>query len=326
MMLAKAVFLFTHGALLCNLGSYLDSSEKTDWLWVFFPAWLGNSLTAVLLVVSWLQCRKRRRSENTRRFASCPYIKLCLNEHLPQVNENPSILTEVFPNICMAVMGLLFVICMIIMEYMLCDFLMYRGTSEEAHYEKALVATSTICCLMCLLHSVCLKRNTPLYAVASATGLSTIVVLECAHLSVSFLSIAIFPLVGGVGAALYFSIRELRSIKDVLCAEERWLRFAECTLIGIELLIIVIIAAGESGLPHPHGGGFPSYRMQGLGLGLPLICISMLRIRMLWYEFYGRVGTIEARLLKKIATQVCAEGQELEASTPDSPLSCDSRV
>eukprot|EP00397_Hematodinium_sp_SG-2012_P032973 GEMP01035165.1.p1 GENE.GEMP01035165.1~~GEMP01035165.1.p1 ORF type:complete len:343 (+),score=29.42 GEMP01035165.1:92-1030(+) len=312
MMLAKAVFLFTHGALLCNLGSYLDSSEKTDWLWVFFPAWLGNSLTAVLLVVSW--------------FASCPYIKLCLNEHLPQVNENPSILTEVFPNICMAVMGLLFVICMIIMEYMLCDFLMYRGTAEEAHYEKALVATSTICCLMCLLHSVCLKRNTPLYAVASATGLSTIVVLECAHLSVSFLSIAMFPLVGGVGAALYFSIRELRSIKDVLCAEERWLRFAECTLIGIELLIIVIIAAGESGLPHPHGGGFPSYRMQGLGLGLPLICISMLRIRMLWYEFYGRVGTIEARLLKKIATQVCAEGQELEASTPDSPLSCDSRV
>lgn len=289
-LLSKISFLFTHGVLLCNLGSYLDSPEQPSWEWAFMPAWLGNSLTALLLIFSW--------------FASCPYIKLCLDEHQPQVNENASILTEVFPSICMAVMGFLFVIGVIIMEYSFCEFLTHRGTKNEAHYENALVATSMTCFSLCLLHSACIKRNTPLYGTISITGLTTILVLECVHLSPHFASVAMVPLMFGLAAALYFSVAGVRSVRDILCAEERYLRIVEGLLIGFELLILIVIA-------FQRDAQLFSYHVQGILLGLPLVLISALRIRMLWHEFHGSDGTIEARLLKKMATEAF-DGDELE--------------
>eukprot|EP00931_Biecheleriopsis_adriatica_P047510 TRINITY_DN27396_c0_g1_i2.p1 TRINITY_DN27396_c0_g1~~TRINITY_DN27396_c0_g1_i2.p1 ORF type:complete len:336 (+),score=41.64 TRINITY_DN27396_c0_g1_i2:28-1008(+) len=129
---ARLVFLTAHGLLVLSVSVALEHLDQVNWWLTFLPIWIGDALSFLLAVGSM--------------FASFPYIKLCLVERSPRVNDNPSMLTEVLPEIVLAIPGLLLLLLAFCSEYSLCGYL----ASAQHGEPRSLPAATALLILVAL--------------------------------------------------------------------------------------------------------------------------------------------------------------------------------
>merc|ERR1719401_430495 len=125
---ARLVFVFSHGALVVTSSVSLregwEAQPGTSWWLTFLPVWLGNPMCCLLIISSW--------------FASCPYIQWCMDQRQIRLGSslNPSILTDILPEIVMSVFALIVIILAFVGEILLCRYFVSVSRSPRAEEES----------------------------------------------------------------------------------------------------------------------------------------------------------------------------------------------
>jgi len=275
--MARATFFFAHGVLIMTVSSNLHRWPEVPWRLVFLPAWLGNACGIATLVASW--------------FASCPYVKLCMAEKQPRVGmSNPSILTEVLPDIVLSFAGLGFLVLMLISEVVLCHNLssIQAGscrTSPAAVILFSLVGVLAIC------HGTCTTYSSPLFISAGVglllTALTATFTACSAAQSTQALTFA--PAVLAAAGLLVATLQHRSAVKHVLSRIERQVS-------SLELLAkVALLTSSTAFAVGVAQKGFAKVAVEG-NLSGALVCVlAMMRVWLCHLEV--RNGPLLERLL-----------------------------
>lgn len=284
---ARLLLLLSHGLLVLLVSTALHDLEQASWWLLFLPVWVGHGLSAALVVASW--------------FASCPYIKLCLRERQPRVGDNPSILTEILPEMVLAIVGLLFLILLFTGEFELCRYL----DSSQKGTPRALPAAVTLLLLVAVL-SVCqgalFLHNSPLF-LSVGGGLLLAVVLFAATRdgSPAVQALSVLPVSAATLGLLSASLLRLRRHIVVLHQEEKVLRLLEAAAMALLLLASLLLALRV-------GKGQLSQASTETALAGGALCLlAVLRGRLCCMEAWH--GPLDLRLLARSATPIPVEVQ-----------------
>jgi len=148
---ARVLFLFSHGLVVVIVSTHLEQLDQFSWWTLFTPAWIGDALCSVFIVAAW--------------FASCPYIQLCMSERAACVGDHPSILTEVLPEIILAILTLPVLLLTFFSEYALCRLLESRKAGKPVSLPTTTVLTSIVA-ILAICHGALLKHNSALFLIA----------------------------------------------------------------------------------------------------------------------------------------------------------------
>lgn len=290
---ARLLFLFWHGVFALTVSNHLDHLEEASWWLLFLPVWIGDALCAALVVASW--------------FASRPYIRLCLVERAPRLGSSPSILTEVLPDIVLAVLGFVFLLLIFLGEYSLCRFLdsQQRGVRRELASATCLFAAVA---LLAICHGALLTHNSPAFLIMGSGLLLTALAFAATQgsgASSSGQAITVGPTIIAVAGLLVTSFRRMRRHLRVLQREERLLRLAEVFLLLLILCASIVLACKLA------AGHLDEARSALATFGLSVCLVAVLRCRLSWWEAYG--GSLEERVFTEVycASGSCREAREV---------------
>lgn len=307
----RLAFVFSHGALVVSASAALAWGPDSSWWVIFIPVWLGNAVCLLMMVASW--------------FASCPYIQLCLSERQARLGDtNPSILTEILPDIVMAFLGLIFMAFVLAAEIMWCRYLSSLQHGESPGILPCAVVFIVVA-VLASCRGICLKTSSTLFVFFGLGVLAT--------------SIAALTVEGGLlgktgwllvlpWAVCAFSLliaaaAGLRTARRVLSREERLLRVLEqlvlLEVLGalIALLCLLVLSDGcgsegrlEIGRCRP---ALPAAAAAGGG-----VCVvALLWGRMALIE--SRTTSIRDRLIAWKAVQQQTNGQGSAGLSPTHP-------
>lgn len=240
---ARLVFVFSHGMLVITSSMSLRDGwqvlDKDSWWMIFSPVWFGNLLCCILAVYSW--------------FASCPYIQWCLNERQARMGySNPSILTEILPEIVMGILALIFILLALVGEVLLCRYLVNLG--REDNPGDSVVPSATVLAIVAMFvacHGVCIRTNGDYFSSVGFGALATFIAALCVPggLAGSCSWVILVPSPIANLGLLIAAIRQSRSCGDSLSRLEHFLCLAEQVTLGMVLLVlvglIVILADGR---------------------------------------------------------------------------------
>ncbi|CAJ1368458.1 unnamed protein product [Effrenium voratum] len=312
---ARLAFFFSHGLLIVCASVALGWETNTSWWQIFSPAWLGDALCVVLVILSW--------------FGSCPYIHLCLQERQARLGDNnPSILTDILPDIFMGVLSLVYLILALVAEILLCRYLDELraqraartptacatarltgftgvesrgsrgsmppmpplGPSARPGFGQFLILVSLLTCC----RGVCISTSGELFSCLGAGALGSSVLgllLPDGPFSTSAW-VLFLPWLAAVLALELCSSLRLQRLRAVLCREEVILRMAEQVILFVVLLSLLAIIFEVSAfvqLGAVHAGA------AGVTLGSGVCALALLRGRMAVTE--NRFGALSERLL-----------------------------
>lgn len=284
---ARLSFVFSHGAL--AVAAALTREADVSWWLVFLPAWLGDMLCGALCVLSW--------------FASCPYVKMCLAARQARFGDaNPSILTDILPDIVWSILGLLFLSLAVIGELLFCHYLDLRWRGEQ----HELWPSATVFLFLSFLafsQGVLVRSSGELFFFSGLAGLLTGAgaLLGCATWALPLPStFSVACLIGSTG-------RRRQSARRVLSQEELRLRLAEqavllavaAALAGLALALAGHDSAAGAG-PRPHAWTAAAATF-GASAGAGVCGAASLRARLAMVE--SRRGAVEDRLLSLLAQE-----------------------
>jgi len=271
----RCVFLFAHGMLI--LVASLVFAWEVGWSWwkIFLPVWLGNVACLAMIVMSW--------------FASCPYIQLCLAERQARLGvSNPSILTELLPQILLAILGLLFVTLSLIGELLLCRYL--EASRLHIQPEPSPVPAMTVMMTvsgLAFCRGVCISVHGDIFGnFGGATLLTLVVALSIPEGPTGPDGwVAVLPALFGVFGLLGSAVLRLRHVKAVLYPEERGLHVAEQAVLLVEIaaLVALMVFSARGGLLN-HGSDALVAGAAGAVVGGGICILSLLRARMSMVE------------------------------------------
>jgi len=281
---ARLCFLFSHGLLAISTSVALGCEADISWWAVFIPVWLGDTLSGAFCVLSW--------------FASCPYIQLCLAERQARLGEtNPSILTDILPDIVWAILGVLFVFFALIGELFLCRYLTLGQQGEEHDLwpsATVFILTSVLACTRGILVST----SSELYVCCGAAVLFT----TAFALWGPSQWVLVLPSVISVSCLLGASARRLRECSAVLIREESLLHIAEQAVLLVVSLVLAgltaVLAARQreaEGSHHRAHGLVVLAAILGAVAGVGVCIVAAFRARMALVE--SRYGAVADRLL-----------------------------
>lgn len=281
---AGIAFAFSHGLLAITIA--LAWEADLSWWGIFVPVWLGDIFSAVFCILSW--------------FASCPYVKLCLSERQARCGDtNPSILTDILPDIVWAVLGLLFVCLSFVGEVLLCRYLDHGQRGEQQDLWPSACVFLIMGFLACLRGILVSTSGEPFFIFGLAVLITTASALMRPAAWVLMLpsSFAAAALIGS-------SSRRLRRYSCVLSREEQLVRLAE----QVTLLVLAIALVGLTMALAVQGGGAGSNRVWhavssicAVFAGTAVCSAAALRARMAMLEI--RQGSVADRLLSWQSTQ-----------------------
>jgi len=257
-----------------------------SWWTVFLPAWLGDAICVILIILSW--------------FGSCPYIQLCLHERQARLGDtNPSILTEILPDIVMGILALVFMILALVAELLLCRYLNAVGSGEGLAPPLApcgiffLLVSLLVCC-----RGVCIRTSGELFNFIGGGALATTVAALCLPDGPLGKSgwVLLVPWIFSAAGLFGASLMRLRRCRHVLSREELLLRRVEQVLllgVSIALLVLVLLLAPAPGLQ----GAESRSTSAGCGIfaGSGVCIVALLRSRMAIVEH--RSGSIRERIM-----------------------------
>lgn len=225
---ARLVFLASHGILAILVSDALHDLQQASWWSLFLPIWVGDGLCAILIMVSW--------------FASCPYVKLCLAERQPRLNNNPSILTEILPEIVLSMASLVFLVLSFLGEYFLCLFL---SSSQEGHPHglPALAVLLSLVAVMAMCHGALLLHNSALWMAVGFGLLVSTAAFVLMHLNAQLKAQAFVaaPALVTVLVLLLAAAHRLWRFRMTLKTEEKCLRSLEVLLLLLLLICQIFL-------------------------------------------------------------------------------------
>eukprot|EP00971_Amphidinium_carterae_P319436 6348632-Amphidinium_carterae.1 len=192
----------SHGLLIVAVSSSVHLWPNVPWRVVFLPAWIGNCLCVCVLILSW--------------FASCPYVKLCMAEKQPRVGlSNPSILTEVLPDIVLSVAGVGFLLLLLISEVVLCQNLNYGQAVGQLYISKAVLFLLSLVAVLAVCHGTCTLYNSSLFVIVGAGLFCTVITagITCCHAQSPIRALALIPPAFAVACLLGSAIHRLAGIR-----------------------------------------------------------------------------------------------------------------
>jgi len=291
----RLTFVFSHGAVIISASTALASGSDPSWWVVFLPAWLGNILCLVCIVASW--------------FASCPYIQLCLSERQARLGDNnPSILTEILPDIVLAFLGLIFMILALTAEIMFCRYL----SSMQRGEEPAILPSAVVFIVVSLLAScrgICIKTSSAMFFFLGCGVLATSIIAISVQggLLSSHGWVLVVPWCVAAAGLLISAMLRLRSCTRVITREERLLRIAEQVVLlevlaALLLMVYMLIASGgcDEGR-HLHVAQCQAVLPASAAAGGGVCLVAILWGRMALLE--SRKGSIRDRLIASKAAQ-----------------------
>jgi len=224
----RLLFLFSHGTLVMCVSAHLDNLAEASWGLMFLPVWIGDGTCFVLLILSW--------------FASCPYIRQCLTEKaLSLGTHNPSILTEVLPEIVLAFLGAFFVLLIFAGEYALYAYLDSEQRGEPYSLVTSVLLISFVA-ILTICHGVCLVDDSVLFLAVGLSLLATIVLFaatreaEALHQAASLAPVAI-----AVACLLVAGVMRFATTRKILSREERILRMLEILMLFVMLCSVLAV-------------------------------------------------------------------------------------
>ena len=229
---ARLLFLLAHGLLVVSIAASLATIEagQANWWLIFLPVWIGNTFCLLLLTFSWC--------------ASCPYIKRCLAERTPRLNNHPSILTEILPEIVLTLPGLTFVVLAICAEHSFCAYLM----SVQQGQPQSITSCAVLFSMLALL-AVCqgaLFRDNSVLWLSLGFGLlfSTIAFAACkGDCPAPGKAVVVMPFWLSVLCLLLASVRRMRRYAHVLQQDELILLRIEAGLLALLALCLLSVLA-----------------------------------------------------------------------------------
>lgn len=240
LIVARLFFVFSHGLLAITASVSVGTATEADdsWWALFSPVWFGDALAAGSCIAA---C-----------FASCPYIKLCLAERQARHGDhNPSILTEILPDIVWAIFGLLFVIIGTVGEVLFCRYLdgrRRRGAGDTGAAAAGLwpsILVSSIAAAMACCYGVCIRPNGEqlglLGGAAFATAVAALFLPRGPTADDGW--VLLIPSIVAAGGLAMFSCWRLQHCRRVLSREEALLRRAEQAVLLVVLLALLGLAA-----------------------------------------------------------------------------------
>jgi len=276
---SRLVFVFAHGVLLVCGSLHLSGKAGRDsgdahitvsWWLVFLPAWLGDSICLGLVISSW--------------FASCPYIRLCLAERQARLGEaNPSILTELLPDIIMAVPGLLFMILALVAEILLCRYLDLKQNGEEGTLLPSIVIFVLLASFACC-RGICIRTDGELFVILGggilATSMAALRVPEGMGSADAW--ILVLPALFSAAGFLLAVFLRLRGLRGVLNRQERLLRIAEQIFAFALVVVLLALTIAVAPMKAQAIGATTVFAAPALGtaVGGSLCIISLLRVQM----------------------------------------------
>mmetsp|Transcript_137173 Transcript_137173/g.382620 ORF Transcript_137173/g.382620 Transcript_137173/m.382620 type:complete len:333 (-) Transcript_137173:81-1079(-) len=276
----RLAFVFSHGALVITVSAALGWEADPSWWLVFLPVWLGDSACLVLVVASW--------------FASCPYIQLCLSERQARLGDNnPSILTEILPDIVLAFLGLIFMAFALAAEIMLCRYL-----DRVQHGETNTIVPSTvvfiIVSLLATCRGICIKTNSAIFVFFGGGVLATSIAALCVAggLFGNHGWVLVLPWCFSAAGLFVDAACRLRWCKLVLSRQERLLHIAEqfVLLEVLAALFVVILKMVSSGScsegQHLRAGQCSGVAIAGIAAGCGVCTVALL---------WGRMALVESR-------------------------------
>jgi len=297
----RLFFLLSHGLLVVSVSWSLEDWAEAEPYKLFAPAWVGDGVCAALLVYSW--------------FASCPYIKLCLSERQPRVRDGPSILTEILPEIVLAILGMFFLLLIFFSEFALCGYLSSAKAHPEPGEAHGLAAASVLLVIVGFLatcHGACLTHNSSLYLfVGTGVFASTLLFAATRSSSVGSQALTVVPAAVGIAGLLVFSVLRFRVASRVLSPQERSLRivevFALCVLLGSTVMLAYAVGEGERAPAS----------LYGVVSGCTMCVLAVLRTFMFFLE--AQKGLVEERIFAALSASPGAEVPMVQRSAPPTP-------
>lgn len=258
--LANATFLVSHGVTLVLVGALRCVFPLLSWWDLLYPLWFGNGACLVLLVCSW--------------FASCPYVSFCLQSRQTRIGlENPSLLTELLPEILLSMGTFLFVLSCTIAELLFCWALASNGRSfvhgGRAFMVPALLAT----CRGTLM------ANQTLVGVLGAAFLASSILLMC----VDSTSLWLVPIPGVVAGGCVVCASALLLRTSLAVVELRRLVATKFLaqvmgLVALATLVILLREAPSEGVCEKGRGGICA--ATGVTGGACLCWCAVVRVRL----------------------------------------------
>eukprot|EP00922_Rhytidocystis_sp_ex-Travisia-forbesii_P003047 GHVS01004463.1.p2 GENE.GHVS01004463.1~~GHVS01004463.1.p2 ORF type:complete len:394 (+),score=29.70 GHVS01004463.1:130-1311(+) len=291
---AQLTVLAFHGLFILALGLKLDDSISTPWFVVFLPVFVGDVLAEAVLACSW--------------FASCTYIMSCMEENSSRVgdDDNPSVLTDILPEIVFSVGGFIFLLIVIAAEVFL-----YRWISFDFSVSFAPFAiTSCLLFLMSALYGTIVQDdNSQAFFLFGVSGLASLVMVITSDNLTERLApcLLLAPAIATFIMAILELLR-LRIVSMVLVEEERNLRLVKSILffcIGIACAIPIFQSRRLDVLQRC------SYTGPAIAICVGMICFVGVKIRTTQKSF--RNGTVRERLhqdflLRMVECQHCVPG------------------
>lgn len=294
---SRLLLLFSHGVLVYIVSCFLDQLDEISWWLAFLPVWIGDGFCIMLLVLSW--------------FASCPYIKLCVQERSQRVGaNNPSLLTDILPDIVRSILGSIFVLLMLLAEIAFCAYL---GSVQRGRpYSLALsVIVISIVAFLAVCRGVLLTDESPVFIAVGIGMFASVVIfavtrgMEAAHQAVTLV-----PVVLSVAGLLGTAIWNLLKTRKVLSCEERVLRFLEI------LALMVMLIAALASTWKVKDDTMVEARAHGLAAGIAMCVVALLRGRMYVVDLKGPVSE---RMLA-LRREACASSEMREVKISRSSL------
>jgi len=219
-------------------------------------------------------------------------------------DDNPSILTEILPELMFAVVGFLFVVLVSVAEYMLCLYLsaMHHGAMHGAW----VVALFACVAAVILCHGICLTNNSVQYVLVGSGLLATVVFFVMTQGSgPEGRCLVVLPTAIVIAGFICAGIQRFFSIRKFLSKEERLFRIAETIVLWI---VFVAIALAMWSL---YGANLAVVKANGVVTGIAVCLITLLRARM--HVLEAQKKPLVERLLVEMTTP--AEGNLLSDGT-----------
>lgn len=274
---ARFTFCCSHGVLMIVSSIKLGLEVSASWWAVFTPVWVGDS-TCVAMILASL-------------FASCPYIKACLAERQARLGDSPSILTELLPEIIIALLTFVCVILVLVGELLLCIYLgeLGKGSTFVPSAVVLMIVSLLACC-----HGLLISTNGDLFNFVGGGVLVTLAIALAGPAS----WVLVIPATVSTFALLLLAMRRLYVCSVVLSREEKVLRVAELCVLGVvfgALLALVLMLRFASGEGQGAFRGSTAAAALGACAGVGICVVAGLRTRMTLVE--SRQTAIRERLV-----------------------------
>ncbi|CAE7221988.1 unnamed protein product [Symbiodinium natans] len=289
---ARLSFFFFHGLLIISASM---GFQEVSWWLIFTPAWLGDTICLVLVVLSW--------------FGSCPYVQSCLQERQARLGDaNPSILTDILPDIVMGILSLVYMLLALLAELLLCRYLSELSNGFDAAPVAPVVVFMLVSTLTCC-RGVCIFTSSVLFCCIGLAALSTcVLVLALPGQPTPW--VLFVPWAAAVLCLLIAAVCQLQRCRSILCREEVLLRILELVVLTLVLSsVLVTIVELAPSVAVGDGGRYAG--IAGVVAGTGICALSALHARMAMAE--SRFGAVSERLL--IAEMSCQDpGTSLRSS------------